>query len=556
MINKLLAFVSACILFIGLSTYASAQTVEPNIPQGNINALSTQMTTAWISNVSCMLTGVDPMGPEYKCLSVQPDGTLSYLPAGGPENPQGLLGFFITNTDSLMHIPARSSHFIGYLQESFGLPTAYAQPTGGFTSGIGFNGLAPLLPIWAAFRNIAYLFITIIFVLIGFAIMFRVKIDARTVMNIENQIPKLIAVLILITFSYAIAGLAVDAMYVTINVLHGVISGIRIDGVNISNMTPDLFFNNNPLGLLNYIASPDTNLGISGVATGIAYSLAEVIRNIFGISEARVTVTSLIDLLFRGSEYASWADTYRNNLGINATIDILSLIVSIFSGNAVGGLTNIPFIGSISAWAATLGFYELINISIRTGLPGLLIYLVIIFSVVILMFRLWFSLLMSYVYVILDIILAPLWILMGVLPGSEVKFESWLRDLVANLLAFPVVIAMFMLTSLLSQALGGQAQDGSVFIPPLIGNPGSDGRIPLSQIITVAMILITPNILGTIKEFLKVKENKLGAAAAQNLSVGGNILTTTGKNVGVAVTPSEYSKEAPGPLGVIRKILN
>ena len=43
--------------------------------------------------------------------------------------------------------------------------------------GIGFSKLQSLLPLWRMSRNIAYIFFIIIFVFIGFAIMFRAKIS-------------------------------------------------------------------------------------------------------------------------------------------------------------------------------------------------------------------------------------------------------------------------------------------------------------------------------------------------------------------------------------------
>ena len=80
--------------------------------------------------------------------------------------------------------------------------------------GFGFNGLIPVLPVWKAFRNIAYLFFVIFFIVMGFAIMFRVKINPQTVIGIQTILPKIIALLLLITFSYAIVGLMMDLMYV------------------------------------------------------------------------------------------------------------------------------------------------------------------------------------------------------------------------------------------------------------------------------------------------------------------------------------------------------
>lgn len=82
--------------------------------------------------------------------------------------------------------------------------------------GIGFAGLSALLPIWAAFRNVAYFLLAIVMIVIGFMIMFRKKIDPKTVITVQNALPKIVITLLLITFSYAIVGLMIDLMYLVI----------------------------------------------------------------------------------------------------------------------------------------------------------------------------------------------------------------------------------------------------------------------------------------------------------------------------------------------------
>jgi len=100
--------------------------------------------------------------------------------------------------------PVSSANYLADLGQNLGLaPPVYAQ-------GLGFNALRPILELWKAMRNIAYLFFVIIFVAIGFMIMFRKKIDPQTVASIQNALPQIIVALILVTFSYAIAGLLID----------------------------------------------------------------------------------------------------------------------------------------------------------------------------------------------------------------------------------------------------------------------------------------------------------------------------------------------------------
>ena len=106
--------------------------------------------------------------------------------------------------------PVSSREYFADLGRNFGLAKpAYAQ-------GIGFKGLSNLLPLWKATRNLAYILFVIIFLATGLAIMFRVKLDPKTVVTIQNAIPKLIIALILVTFSYAIVGLLIDLIYLII----------------------------------------------------------------------------------------------------------------------------------------------------------------------------------------------------------------------------------------------------------------------------------------------------------------------------------------------------
>jgi len=135
-------------------------------------------------------------------------------PEEQPYRPGGAIGG-ITNLIAAMYAnpPASSVEYFADLGRNLGIvKPAYAQ------AGIGFQGLRPILPLWKAFRNLAYLFFTIVFIVIGFAIMFRVKLDPQTVISIQNAIPRVVVALILVTFSYAIAGLLIDLMYVILSI--------------------------------------------------------------------------------------------------------------------------------------------------------------------------------------------------------------------------------------------------------------------------------------------------------------------------------------------------
>lgn len=88
----------------------------------------------------------------------------------------------------------------------------------------GFNRLAGegILNIWRGFRNVSYFLFIIIFVALAFAIMFRVRLNPQTVITIQSAIPRIIIALILVTFSYAIAGLLIDLAFVSTGIVDAV----------------------------------------------------------------------------------------------------------------------------------------------------------------------------------------------------------------------------------------------------------------------------------------------------------------------------------------------
>lgn len=120
--------------------------------------------------------------------------------------PGGLINSVNGNIASLYNPPLSGIQYLAQIKDEFLGKPAYAQ-------GVGFKGLQPLLPIWRAFRNVVYILSSLIFIIIGIMIMLRVKISPQAVIGLQNAIPQLITALILVTFSYAIAGLIIDLMY-------------------------------------------------------------------------------------------------------------------------------------------------------------------------------------------------------------------------------------------------------------------------------------------------------------------------------------------------------
>lgn len=89
--------------------------------------------------------------------------------------------------------------------------------------GFGYNNANLSLYLWKITRNIAYTLIVLAVVVMAFMIMFRVKISPQVVISVQSALPKIITTLILITFSYAIAGFLIDLVYVVIGLFASLI---------------------------------------------------------------------------------------------------------------------------------------------------------------------------------------------------------------------------------------------------------------------------------------------------------------------------------------------
>lgn len=129
------------------------------------------------------------------------------------------------------HPPASSVTYIAdVLHSAKIIPPAYAQ-------GLGFAAMDPILPLWKTFRNVAYMFFVIIFVIMGFLIMFRSKVG-QTAITAQQAIPKIIISLLMVTFSYAIGGFLIDLMYLSMVLIMGIFDTV-LSGHNYLSM--DIF---------------------------------------------------------------------------------------------------------------------------------------------------------------------------------------------------------------------------------------------------------------------------------------------------------------------------
>lgn len=147
-----------------------------------------------IESINNILTG--PVSTEYRNAS----------------NKGGVITKTAHFISTLYQPPASFTTYLSDVFQNLGIvKKTYAQ------GGVGFNTLSGILPIWKITRNIAYSLYTIFLIYLGLMIIVRAKIDPKTTVSIQNSLPKIIISLILISFSYAIAGILIDLIYLLIN---------------------------------------------------------------------------------------------------------------------------------------------------------------------------------------------------------------------------------------------------------------------------------------------------------------------------------------------------
>lgn len=302
-------------------------------------------------------------------------------------------------------------------------------PKQAYAQGVGFSGLAPLLPIWKAFRNIAYLLLAIVMIVIGFMVMLRKKIDPKTVVTVQNALPQIVITLLLITFSYAIVGVLIDIMYI-----------VLVMGMN-------LLVNSSAGALGQDAVSKYLNNGawelLGGMFWGGMSSFDDVVRIINPFGLAGTSADTVASLLLKTG----------------------------------GSVVLSPLL------AAT----------------GILIILLLGIFLLIGYIRVLMMLIMAYINILISIIFAPLQLLAGAFPGSN-SFTSWLLNIVANLVIFPVTAIMILIGTILTR---NNAVD--MWTPPLLASPGGNTSGGWVGLIGIGIILSIPSIANSIKEALKAK---------------------------------------------------
>lgn len=391
--------------------------------------------------------------------------------------------------------------------------------------GIGFTSIKPFANIWKIFRDVSYMFLVIVLIAIGFMIMFRAKINPQTVISVENALPKIVITLILITFSFAIAGFLIDLMYVSIVLIISILSnnGNNFNAVNYQNE----FIGADFLHIFTDVAGRSS---LGSIIPIIGDSLLGIIDPtiVFGLR----TLVGIASMIVLNNTLFHTVETSLAG-GLNGII--------VF-GQSLGSLP-----GALLAAPLALLFLTIIFYLGSTLLFTLAWWVLIGGTVAFVAFRIIALLFSSYIKLILIIIISPLLLLFESVPGKNI-LAYWIKNIIGFLLPFPITVAISLIGYII---INNTTPAGyvDVRLPYLFGINSSAFKI----LVGMGLIFIIPEIVKLVKEVLGIKELPLnvgvGTFFAGATAIGGAALGSAGQFGSITLALGAF-----GPGGIFKDL--
>lgn len=476
MTSKIVGIIFSFIfLLFTFATPVSAQTPTASaspLPT-YISPLSPVYTEILINNMfhtfSCLAIGQSLDGQG--CLSYQTtknsQGALEKIPVISQVNLSGgVLGATAGLIDGLYtNPPVNTGRYIASVGKELGvIKEVHAQGV----VGSGADVLDPIISLWQVSRNISYLIMIVIFVIIGLMVMFRNKINPQTVITAQAALPGLIIGLILITFSYFLAALVTDTAFVGTNLIGAYFQAAQ-----------------NP--------APTTNL---------ADQVAP--KNVLAI------FSPFIGAVNQGHIIEA-ARTIFDNVGPDAQgfLRWFAAAMSFQFGSQVGHL--VPVVGDLVSIGTGITA-SVVSASATPEILGFVLYYAAVATLIYSMLKLLLRLISNYLSIVFLVLTAPFTFLASSLPGRQGLATDWIRNLLANILAFPAVLAVFYFVAfLLGKSYGPFEVTGS---PSFIGG----ASLPMlgglnTNFINMLLAFGALTALPAIPDIISRTVGKLGAAS-------------------------------------------
>ncbi|MBI2018224.1 hypothetical protein HYS96_00820 [Candidatus Daviesbacteria bacterium] len=397
-------------LFFLLIPTAFAQTSTPSAVQSTVYSLPSTVqptsplyTDLLVNNMfhtfSCLAVGSSVIGQP--CLTYQmtqnAQGMLQGVPVLSQTNLSGGALGATTSLIGMLYLnpPVRTADYLASLGEQFGVVKEARAQVGGS----GAQVLSPILNLWQVSRNISYVIMIIIFVIIGLMVMFRQRINPQTVITAQAALPGLVIGLILITFSYFLAGLISDTAFVGTNVVGYYFSAAQ--GIPPQNLVENMK-DKNVLSIFSPLTGIIDKDNAASALSSIWNGLSDGAQRLLTLLAMFVTAQTIL----QGTEFLKLIKTFGEP--IQAALTTIAVGATLANPTALIGLAL--------AFIATA---------------------VLLYS----MFKLLLRLINNYITIIFLTITAPFQFLAASLPGRQSIATGWILNMLCNVLAFPAVFA-------------------------------------------------------------------------------------------------------------------
>lgn len=406
MLKKFIIFILYTLYFILYTSPVHAQTTP--LPP-TVSPTSPLYTDLIVNNMfhtfSCLMIGGSIIGQPCLTYQIQQNaqGALQSVPVLSQVNLSGgalgattsLIGMLYANP------PVRTVDYLGSLGEQMGIvKPAHAQVTGS-----GYEVLKPILTLWTVSRNISYVAMIIVFLIIGLMVLFRNRINPQTVITAQAALPGLVIGLILITFSYFLAALISDMAFVGTNVVGYYFSTAQ--------------------------SKPPQNL-VDAISKKNVLSIFVPFTKVVSSDKVAGALSSIWNQLEDpNTDRRNPLDLDPQKVITNLAMFMITQLVLPF-----GGLFGAP--GQIVSGAAALTLTGLFPVQVVSLALAFIAMAILIYA----MFRLLLRLVNAFLTIIFLTITAPFQFLAAALPGRQGIATGWILNMLANILIFPAVLAV------------------------------------------------------------------------------------------------------------------
>lgn len=438
--------------------------------------------------------------------------------------------------------PASGVAWLGDTLEHAGfVPKTHAQ-------GMGFNALGSYQAVWKVMRDTAFLIITVIIVVTGFMVIFQVPIGEKASVKVEEMLPRLVLVLVMISLSYAICGFLIDMMYLSIFMSFSIMSPLLHLDPAAQRQAFQSLATGQPTSLLNLVLSDE----LSPLHT---FALGQSLFRLLP-SAGQILVSSIvyqIGLPFLATVVGSMfpgGDKIRDFLKVKvfARAPLIQVANSLSGNKLLADIKGTQTPGLSLALGLILAVFQAFETYAFPVITPMFIAALLMLTTVYLFFKIWFMLFYAYTEIIINVIFAPIFIMLYAIPGSK-SMVTWIKGLCINLLIFPAVLILMMVAAYIANANAGGGTSQNFWAPPFLNSVGDQ---------TSLQMLIGGLIFYNIPYYIEQMKKALGYEAGERpgvMSLFAPVIGFTQSTASLTSSAAEYGHKLGlgGMFGFLKK---